>query len=209
MEEPSMFPEGQTAQSLTCSLMEKPHTGLNMLLSCLRKRMSACQRPLMQPIKANYKAGERREERESASVNLSWRKRLFWHEDRGLAHTRSAGAAFLLLPFTPNLHAWGGRACLESISDFEFYRAVLREMTCKFSCISRPILIGLFCTQNLINLILEVQFIPCPLLCFPPILAWMLYWMQGFHRPSQIIFLRFSLDVKYPSHWTFSSIFFL
>ena len=60
MEEPSMFPEGQTAQSLTCSLMEKPHTGLNMLLSCLRKRMSACQRPLMQPIKANYKAGERR-----------------------------------------------------------------------------------------------------------------------------------------------------
>ena len=207
MEEPSMFPEGQTAQSLTCSLMEKPHTGLNMLLSCLRKRMSACQRPLMQPIKANYKAGERRGR---ARASICHGANDFSDTKPADLHTpRSAVAAFLLLPFTPNLHAWGGRACLESISDFEFYRAVLREMTCKFSCISRPILIGLFCTQNLINLILEVQFIPCPLLCFPLILAWMLYWMQGFHRPSQIIFLRFSLDVKYPSHWTFSSIFFL
>ena len=35
---------GQTAQSLTCSIVEKPHTGLddclNMLLSCVRKNMS-------------------------------------------------------------------------------------------------------------------------------------------------------------------------
>ena len=44
LEEPSQFPVGQTAQSLTCSIMEKPHTGLdhclNMLLSCFRKGMS-------------------------------------------------------------------------------------------------------------------------------------------------------------------------
>ena len=44
MEEPSQFYVGQTAQSLTCSIMEKPHTGLddflNMLPSCFRKRMS-------------------------------------------------------------------------------------------------------------------------------------------------------------------------
>ena len=42
--EPSQFSVGQTAPSLTCSIMEKPHTGLkdclNMLLSCFRKRMS-------------------------------------------------------------------------------------------------------------------------------------------------------------------------
>ena len=35
---------GQTAQILTCSIMKKPHTGLddrmNILLSCFRKRMS-------------------------------------------------------------------------------------------------------------------------------------------------------------------------
>ena len=41
---------GQTAQSLTCSIMEKPHTGLddclNMLLSCLRKRISAQQQSI-------------------------------------------------------------------------------------------------------------------------------------------------------------------
>ena len=45
MEEPSQFSVGQTAQSLTCSIMEKSHTGfddcLRILLSCLRKRMSA------------------------------------------------------------------------------------------------------------------------------------------------------------------------
>ena len=45
MEEPSQFSVGSTAQSLTCSIMEKPHTGwddcLNMLLSCFIKRMSA------------------------------------------------------------------------------------------------------------------------------------------------------------------------
>ena len=43
MEEPSQFSVGQTAQSLTCSIMDKPHTGLEdclrMLLSCFRKRM--------------------------------------------------------------------------------------------------------------------------------------------------------------------------
>ena len=44
MEEPIRSPVGQTAQSLTCSNMEKPHAGLedclNMLLSCFRTRMS-------------------------------------------------------------------------------------------------------------------------------------------------------------------------
>ena len=44
MEEPSQFSVGQIAQSLTCSIMEKPHTGLDhylrMLLSCFRKRTS-------------------------------------------------------------------------------------------------------------------------------------------------------------------------
>ena len=43
MEEPSQFSMDQTAQSLTCAIMEKPHTGLdyclNMLLACFRKRM--------------------------------------------------------------------------------------------------------------------------------------------------------------------------
>ena len=45
MEEPKQFSVGKTAQSLTCTIMEKPHAGLgdclNMLLSCFRKRMSA------------------------------------------------------------------------------------------------------------------------------------------------------------------------
>ena len=44
MEEPSQFSLDQTAQSLTCSIMEKQHTGLGdclrMLLACFRKRMS-------------------------------------------------------------------------------------------------------------------------------------------------------------------------
>ena len=43
-EEPSKFSLGQTAQSLTCSIMEKPHTGLDecqrILLSCFRARNS-------------------------------------------------------------------------------------------------------------------------------------------------------------------------
>ena len=45
MEEPSQFSVGQTAQSLTCPIVEKPHTELDnclkMLLTCFRKRMSA------------------------------------------------------------------------------------------------------------------------------------------------------------------------
>ena len=46
MEEPSQFSVVQTAQrSLTCSITEKPHTGLddclNMLLACFRATMSA------------------------------------------------------------------------------------------------------------------------------------------------------------------------
>ena len=44
MEEPSQFSVGQTAQSLTCSIMEKPHTGLDdclrMLQECFRKTIS-------------------------------------------------------------------------------------------------------------------------------------------------------------------------
>ena len=44
MEEPSQFSVGQTAQSLTSSIIEKPHTGLDdclrMLQACFRKKMS-------------------------------------------------------------------------------------------------------------------------------------------------------------------------
>ena len=44
MEEPSQFSVGQNAQSLTCSIMEKPHTGLDeclgILLLCFRARTS-------------------------------------------------------------------------------------------------------------------------------------------------------------------------
>ena len=47
MEEPGQFSVGQTAQSLTCSIMEKPHTGLDdclrVLQSYFRKRMSVAQ----------------------------------------------------------------------------------------------------------------------------------------------------------------------
>ena len=43
-EETRQFSMGQTAQSRTCSIMEKPHTGLDdclrMLPACFRKRMS-------------------------------------------------------------------------------------------------------------------------------------------------------------------------
>ena len=43
MEEPSQFAVGQTSQSLTCSIMEKPHTGLDdckrVLQECFRKMM--------------------------------------------------------------------------------------------------------------------------------------------------------------------------
>ena len=50
MEEPSQFSMGQTAQSLACSIAEKPHAGLddclNMLLACFRKMMSASFRSL-------------------------------------------------------------------------------------------------------------------------------------------------------------------
>ena len=45
MEEPSQFSVGQTAQSLTCSIMENPHTGLddylNVLMACFRATMFA------------------------------------------------------------------------------------------------------------------------------------------------------------------------
>ena len=48
MVEPSQFSVGKTAKSLTCFIMEKPHTGLddclNMLLASFRKRMSASGR---------------------------------------------------------------------------------------------------------------------------------------------------------------------
>ena len=44
-EEPSQLSMGQIAQSLTCSITEKPHTGLDecprILLSCVRARNSA------------------------------------------------------------------------------------------------------------------------------------------------------------------------
>ena len=44
MEEPSQFFVSQTAQSVTCSIMEKPHAGFddcpNMLMSCFIIRMS-------------------------------------------------------------------------------------------------------------------------------------------------------------------------
>ena len=48
MEEPSQFPVGETAQSLDCSIMEKPHSGLDdclrVLQACFRKRMSVVRR---------------------------------------------------------------------------------------------------------------------------------------------------------------------
>ena len=51
MEEPSQFSMGQTAQSLTCPIMEKQHTGLDdclrMLLACSRKRMSVRRRLIL------------------------------------------------------------------------------------------------------------------------------------------------------------------
>ena len=46
-EEPSQFFMGQTAQSLICSIMEKPRAGLDecsrILLACFRARNSACR----------------------------------------------------------------------------------------------------------------------------------------------------------------------
>ena len=45
-EEPSQFSVGQIAQSLTCPIMEKPHSGLddclNMLLSCTHALEKGC-----------------------------------------------------------------------------------------------------------------------------------------------------------------------
>ena len=44
MEEPSQFSVGQTAQSLTCSITEKPHTGLDEYPTLVhRARNSASQ----------------------------------------------------------------------------------------------------------------------------------------------------------------------
>ena len=47
-EEPSQFSIGQTAQGLTCFIMEKPQTGLDecprILLSCFRAKNSVCRR---------------------------------------------------------------------------------------------------------------------------------------------------------------------
>ena len=47
LEVPSQFSMGQTVQSPTCSIMEKPHTGLDdylsMLLSCFREKMSGAE----------------------------------------------------------------------------------------------------------------------------------------------------------------------
>ena len=61
MEEPSQFSVGQTAKSLICSIMETPHTGtddcLNMVLACLRKRMSAKVR-VTRPSNASSTASE-------------------------------------------------------------------------------------------------------------------------------------------------------
>ena len=46
-EKPSQFSMGQTAQSLTCSIMDKPHTGLDecprSLLLCFRARNSGLE----------------------------------------------------------------------------------------------------------------------------------------------------------------------
>ena len=45
-DEPSQFSMGQTESIVTCSIMEKPHTGLHeclrILLSCFRARNSSC-----------------------------------------------------------------------------------------------------------------------------------------------------------------------
>ena len=58
-EEPSQFSMGQTAQSLTCSIMEKPHTGQDdcprILLSCFRARTPGCRSRRMRKGEAGTK----------------------------------------------------------------------------------------------------------------------------------------------------------
>ena len=57
LEESSQFSVGQTAQSLTCSIIEKPHTGLDDCLrvqACFRKRMSDRRNHLIMMSFDNY-----------------------------------------------------------------------------------------------------------------------------------------------------------
>ena len=57
MEEPSQFSVGQTAQSLTCSVLEKPHRGLDacliILLSCFRDRTSDLSPPTLSSLSSS------------------------------------------------------------------------------------------------------------------------------------------------------------
>ena len=84
MEEPSQFSVGQTAQILTCSIKEKPHTGLddclNMLLACFRKRMSERERD-------SSATGEQLERQSQ------WRSR-FWVDQHDPAKTSPAVGHF-------------------------------------------------------------------------------------------------------------------
>ena len=59
-EDPSQFSMGKTAQSLPCSIMEKPHTGFDECprtqLSCFRARNSAPSRSPLSPFLQFLKA---------------------------------------------------------------------------------------------------------------------------------------------------------
>ena len=68
MEGPSQFSVGQIAHNLTCSIIEKPHTGfddcLRILLSCFRKSMSCLDDPVvvqaqsLPPLKVAHELGD-------------------------------------------------------------------------------------------------------------------------------------------------------
>ena len=73
-EEPSQFSMGQTAPSLTCSIMEQPHTGLDecprILLSCFRARNSETGLELADTQVAQGQTG--RERSDSSAAFIRW-----------------------------------------------------------------------------------------------------------------------------------------
>ena len=84
LEEPCQSSVSQTAESLTCSIMEKPLTGLedslNMLLSCFRKRMSAAK---LQSLLCFHHASQvcRRNRRNSKQKHLETPPRRYFDAD--------------------------------------------------------------------------------------------------------------------------------
>ena len=73
MKEPSQFSVGKTAQRKTYPITEKPHSGLddclNMLLACLRQRMSVSPFPKLSRLEAvqadKWEASRTKEERKN------------------------------------------------------------------------------------------------------------------------------------------------